>query len=225
MQFGQGKSTESQPKEETKEFTLETYLKLINHPLEGIKDNMRKIQGTNLYLERSLAWSKNTAVLDQVLALLDGRRWTVYRAIPRFHPNWEQASKGVAKPLGEGAASFDTGSAAWTAWQDDKDAAVGMAVSLTGMGKDDRIESVKDYSKDDDEFTVGVVLQAVVTKDTEMCFFNAGEVQVKGEVTSTVYKEIKMGSQLKDIPSLAHYENVEDGKTKVSHLMPDKEKD
>jgi hypothetical protein len=189
----------------------------MGYTVEPTSGKMRRIQGTDLFLEPNLARSVNNEVFSQVVNLLVGNRWKLYRAVPRFHPNWAEASKGTAKPLGKGSASFDTGSAAWTAWQEDPEAGVGMAVSVSGMGARDQIESVSGYGKDD-EFVVAVVLETEVTRDTPLCFFNSGEVQIRGDVGSTVHLEIKMGTRLSDLPALAHYATAE--RTKVADLMP-----
>lgn len=198
--------------------TVEEHLNHMGYTVEPTSAKMRQIRGTNLYLEPKLATSVNNAVFSQVVNLLIGNSWDLYRAVPRFHPNWTEASKGVSKPLGKGSASFDTGSAAWTAWQDHPEASVGMAVSVSGMGAKDQIESVSGYSKSDD-FVVAVVLETTVTRDTPLCFFNSGEVQIRGEVGSRVQREITMGTKLADLDALAHYAGPD--RTKVADLMPD----
>lgn len=198
--------------------TVEEHLNHMGYKVEPTSAKMRQIRGTNLYLEPKLATSVNNAVFSQVVNLLIGNSWDLYRAVPRFHPNWTEASKGVSKPLGKGSASFDTGSAAWTAWQDHPEASVGMAVSVSGMGAKDQIESVSGYSKSDD-FVVAVVLETTVTRDTPLCFFNSGEVQIRGEVGSRVQREITMGTKLADLDALAHYAGPD--RTKVADLMPD----
>lgn len=202
----------------TSQATVEEHLNRMGYRVEATAAKMRQIRGTNLFLEPKLATSVNNEVFNQVANLLIGNSWKLYRAVPRFHPNWSEASKGRAKPLGKGTASFDTGSAAWTAWQDHPEASVGMAVSVSGMGAKDQIESVSGYSKSD-EFVVAVVLETTVTGTTPLCFFNSGEVQIRGEVGSSVHREIKMGTKLSDLEALAHYANSE--RTKVADLMPD----
>lgn len=145
-------------------------------------------------------------------------RFVVYRAVSRYHPNFSRALQGNAMPLGTGGASFDTGASAWTAWQWNLGLAESIAASASGMGLDDRIELQSDYTRDD-AYEVGVILETVVSTDDEVCFFNATEMQIKGQVHARVKRVIHMGTRLEHIDALQHYATK--SRTKISHLMPE----
>lgn len=196
--------------------TIKAKLEMLGHTLEWVAGKYQ-IMGTNISIDGLLLKQPSPEVFAMILQLLYGGDFVVYRAVSRYHPRFREALEGIAQPLGSGNASFDTGSAAWTAWQWNEGMAEAVAASSTGMGIHDRIEIQPGYTLDDD-FEVGVILVTTVTPDTEICFFNATEVQLKDRIQAKVHRVTRMGTRLENIGALSHY--ATESKTKVSHLMP-----
>lgn len=172
-----------------------------------------QISGTGIRIWAAAAGSSEIQGL--VRSFLTTGSMTLYRGMSAYHPNFKSALNGSVQPLGTGGSSFDTGSSAWTAWQWDYDAAVGIAVSVRGMDEKDRIEKVQGYDRADDDFVVGVVLTIAADRDDSLTFYNSTEVQVLGAKQAKVDR-LKMGTLLAGFRSLQHYK----GRT-IADLMPD----
>jgi hypothetical protein len=214
-----GKEPEKKQKNEGKstynDQSLRGKLEFLGYKLDP-ENRTHRIRGTRITIDNGILHQSCDQVFDQILTLLFRKSFMVFRAVPRYHPNFSDAMKGKATPLGTGEADFDTGSAAWTAWQWHFNMARPLAVSKRGMGRNDKIENVHGYTHDDD-FEVGVILETLVTPETEVCFFNSTELQIKGAVKGRVHEVMQMGSKLENI-GLGHY-GTKPG-AKVSDIMP-----
>ena len=211
------------PKKEEKDDGKSTYksqslrakLEFLGYKLDP-GNRVHSIRGTKILIDNGIVNQECDEVFDQILTLLARKSFMVFRAVPRYHPNFSDAMRGQATPLGTGEADFDTGSAAWTAWQWRFEMARPIAVSKRGMGKNDKIERQSGYTLEDD-YEVGVVLETLVTPETEVCFFNSTELQIKGVVKGRVHEVMTMGSRLDKI-GLGHYATKPGAK--VSDIMP-----
>lgn len=183
---------------EMEEMDISARLKVRGYDTEdGPTEDFIRIKNTSTLLYRQRLQSRDQKLSDDLIGSLQ-KDTVVYRGLGRWHPKWHDARYDrLAIPLGNGPPDFKTNDSGWIPFTTDESIAHFAARSRSGMGKGDNVEFVEGYSKDA-SWETGLVLKYSAPVGSALCFFNAGEVQVKGPVNATVIFIYTMGTKIKD---------------------------
>jgi hypothetical protein len=120
---------------------------------------------------------------------------TLYRGIPIWHRNYEQAVKNRLVPMGNGPPDFVTSASRYIPFADGLGEAVAAAKASTGQSNPGQRGGVhqlsaEEFDVENQDQEIGRVFSVTVSAAThdEICFFNPGEFQVAGPLDCNTYQ-------------------------------------
>lgn len=124
----------------------------------------------------------------QITRYLSGNL-TLVRGLPRQHPLYHEIGEmGILMPLGVGAMpDWATNTTRYIPFGPDLPSAQGVALGRAGMGPGDDQRMLADFAalaRSAGQVDVGLTVQVTVGPGTGVAFYNSGEIQVRGPITS-----------------------------------------
>jgi hypothetical protein len=135
---------------------------------------------------------------------------TLARGLPRQHPLYHEVSEmGFLMPLGVGAMpDWATNTTRYIPFGPDLVSARGIAMGRAGMGPGDDQRMLADFATlaaSGGQVDVGLTIQVTIGPGTGVAFYNSGEIQVRGPMTTglTVQRVQLAASDLSPVPDEA----------------------
>jgi hypothetical protein len=141
-----------------------------------------EILGHNVLIyERGM---QDTGLLEPILRFLTGSL-VCYRGIAIWHRFWAQARTGRVMPMGDGPPGFVTANSAFIPFADELGEARAAAMAEQGTsnpGEVGHLDQLENFNRGNPDQEIGRIVRvnASAAANHTICFFNAGELQLRG---------------------------------------------